>query len=242
MWSRSELKDNAKIVLKQCYWKAVLVSLVLTIAIGGAGAGAGSSAGNKSDEGAFSSLLQSNDAGFVAFVLSMVLAFSLITMVVGFVVDIFLLSPLEVNARRFFVISRVQPADLKELGFCFKNGYLNVVKIQFLRGLFTSLWTLLFIVPGIIKSYEYRMIPYILAENPDMNSKDAFQMSRDMMQGEKWNAFVLDLSFFGWYILSFFTCGILAVFYVSPYINFTNVELYNVLKGKVLGNNGNTMN
>ena len=75
--------------------------------------------------------------------------------------------------------------------------------------LFIALWTLLLIVPGIIKSYEYRMVPYILAENPGMNRKEAFAISKRMMTGKKWATFVLDLSFFGWIFLSIFTCGIL---------------------------------
>ena len=73
-----------------------------------------------------------------------------------------------IGAQRFFVVSHYQKAELGELGYAFSNGYMNVVKTMFMRGLFTSLWTLLFIIPGIIKGYEYRMIPYILAENPDI--------------------------------------------------------------------------
>ena len=57
------------------------------------------------------------------------------------------------------------------------------------------------VVPGIIKHYEYRMIPYILAENPTMPREEAFQISRRMMMGQKMDVFVLDLSFIGWFIL-----------------------------------------
>lgn len=103
---------------------------------------------------------------------------------------------------------------------------MNVVKIMFCRGLFTLLWSLLFIIPGIIKAYEYRMIPYLLAENPDMDMSEAFARSKEMMMGNKWEAFVLDLSFIGWYFLSAFTCGILSIFYVKPYVQLTNTELY----------------
>lgn len=68
-----------------------------------------------------------------------------------------------------------------------------------------------------------------------MNYKDAFARSKDMMMGDKWNAFVLDLSFLGWNILSACTCGILGLFYVAPYQALTNTELYEVLKQKVDG-------
>ena len=107
---------------------------------------------------------------------------------------------------------------------------MNIVLTLFLRNLYTVLWTFLFIVPGIIKSYEYRMIPYILAENPDMDRREAFQLSKDMMQGEKWNAFVLDLSFIGWQILSGITLGIVGIFWTNPYVYATNAELYLELK------------
>ena len=107
---------------------------------------------------------------------------------------------------------------------------------MFLRQLFTFLWSLLFVIPGIIKSYEYRMIPFILAENPDTPYKDAFEMSKKMMMGNKWDAFVLDLSFIGWFILTAITCGILGVFYVNPYKYMTDAELYVALKEITFGN------
>ena len=118
--------------------------------------------------------------------------------------------------------------------FAFGKGrYGNVVKTMFLKSLYQGLWSLLFIIPGIVKGYEYRMIPYILAENPEVEPSEAFELSKQMMSGEKWNAFVLDLSFLGWIILSIFTCGILALFYVNPYIYMTDAELYETLKRRV---------
>lgn len=57
---------------------------------------------------------------------------------------------------------------------------------MFLRDLFTTLWSLLLVVPGIVKHYEYLMVPYIIAENPAMDYKEAFQISKQMMDGEKW--------------------------------------------------------
>lgn len=234
MWVRSELKDRAKWVLKQCYWKAVLVSFILAIITKGSSGGSGGRNANKARD--FSSTVaESGGMEYLFPIISAALIIAMIALVIGIAVGIFLFNPLEVNARRFFIISRVQPAELNELGFCFKNSYLNVVKVQFFRRLLNFLWFLLLIVPGIIKAYEYRMIPYILAENPEMDSSEVFQLSKDMMYGEKWNAFVLDLSFLGWHILSIFTCGLLSIFYVNPYQELTNVELYDVLKRKLFG-------
>ena len=76
------------------------------------------------------------------------------------------------------------------------------------------------------------MIPYILAENPRISRKRAFEISKNMMDGEKWNAFVLDLSFIGWILLSAITCGIVGIFYVNPYREATFAELYAFNKAK----------
>ena len=97
---------------------------------------------------------------------------------------------------------------------------------MFFRDLYTVLWTLLLIIPGIVKSYEYQMIPYLLAENPQMTKEQAFAESKRMMTGQKWRAFVLDLSFIGWNILSALTLGILGIFYVQPYMDATHAALY----------------
>ncbi len=153
----------------------------------------------------------------------------LIVVAVGMVWAAFIGNPVEVGAKRFFFKSLNEKAEVKEIAFAFDSSYKNVAKIMFLRTLYTMFWTWLFIIPGIVKGYEYRMIPYLLAENPNLTKEQAFTISRQMMMGQKMKAFVLDLSFIGWHILSVFTLGILSVFYVSPYINMTNVALYEEL-------------
>ena len=92
------------------------------------------------------------------------------------------------------------------------------------------LWSLLLVVPGIIKSYEYRMVPYLLAEYPEMRRKDVFQKSKEMMYGQKWKAFLLDWSFFFWDYLSILTFGLAGIFFVYPYEHAVNAELYLKLK------------
>ena len=87
-------------------------------------------------------------------------------------------------------------------------------------------------IPGIVKSYEYRMVPFLLSENPNMTKDEALKASSRMMKGNKWRAFVLDLSFLGWHILSAFTFGMLEIFYVAPYVNGTNAALYEALKAE----------
>lgn len=145
--------------------------------------------------------------------------------------DILILNPLEVGAKRFFLRDLNRKAEVKEVTYAFDNGnFVNTIKTMFLRDLFIVLWTMLFIIPGIVKAYEYRMIPYLLAEDPAMTKELAFAESKRMMDGQKWNAFVLDLSFWGWHILSVFTLGILSVFYVTPYQSLTNAALYEKLR------------
>ena len=101
------------------------------------------------------------------------------------------------------------------------------------------LWGLLFVIPGIVKSYEYRMVPYILAENPNLQMSEVFALSREMTMNQKMNIFVLDLSFIGWSLLSVCTCGLLAIFYVNPYVQATNAELFLELKRQYFANRQN---
>ena len=233
MWTRAELKDNAKQFFRFNYWKMVLVALILLFA---GGSGGSSFAYSRSDEDmyGFPGMSSAEIMTFVSVVLAAVAVFT----VVAFIIQVFLFNPLYIGGQRFFVVSHYQKAELSELGYAFSHSYPNVVKTMFLRQLFVFLWSLLFIIPGIIKAYEYRMIHYILAENPGIDSKEAFAMSKQMMDGNKWNTFVLDLSFMGWVIVSLFTCGLLAIFYVNPYIFMTNAELYVALKEITYGGRG----
>lgn len=153
-----------------------------------------------------------------------------VAIVIAFAVNAFLINPLDVGGKRFFFYNLNAPAEIKELAFGFDHAYMNIVKTMFFRDLYTFLWSLLFIIPGIVKAYEYRMIPYLLAEYPDMPREQAFEASRRMMNGQKWKSFVLDLSFIGWNILSAITLGIVGVFYVDPYKNMTDAALYEALK------------
>ena len=167
--------------------------------------------------------------GIFALVVGGILLFIVLFIVIA-AIHAFLFNPLEAGTARFFVRNLNDKAEIKELAYCYDHGYLNVVKTVFLRDLYIVLWGLLLIIPGIIKSYEYRMVNYILAENPEMNTKEVFAMSRDMMRGNKWRAFVLDLSFLGWHLLSLITIGLAGIFYVFPYRNVTNAALYEFLR------------
>ena len=104
------------------------------------------------------------------------------------------------------------------------------------RDLFTLLWSLLFIIPGIVKSYAYFAAPYILAEFPAVRATDAIKISMRMTYGFKADIFVLDLSYIGWYLLSGLTLGLLGILYVNPYYYTSQAGMYEELKQNALNN------
>ena len=118
--------------------------------------------------------------------------------------------------------------DIAEL-FQHFDKFWAAFKVSFFTGLFTFLWSLLLVIPGIIKAFGYSMAMYILAENPDMPAREAMKKSEEMMKGHKMELFVLYLSFFGWLLLCCVTCGI-AGLYVAPLMSATFANFYNNIK------------
>ena len=100
--------------------------------------------------------------------------------------------------------------------------------------LFTWLWSLLFIIPGIIKALSYFMTPYILAESKNVSATEALKLSMRMTKGYKGEIFVMYLSYIGWMLLSGLTAGILYILYVGPYMNTALAGLYDELKKNAL--------
>jgi hypothetical protein len=146
---------------------------------------------------------------------------------------IFIADPLIVGGRRYILKARKENNTKLEtsLEVFRKENWMNVAKIMLMRNIFNALWYLT-IIGGIIKTYEYRMIPYLLAENPRLDRKEAFAQSKQMMAGNKWKTFILDMSFFGWNFISLFTFGLLRIFFVNPYNAATIAELYVTLQEK----------
>ena len=97
--------------------------------------------------------------------------------------------------------------------------------------LFTFLWTLLFIIPGIIKAFSYAMSPYILEENPELSANEAIDRSRAMMKGHKFDLFWLYLSFIGWGFLCIFTLGI-GLLWLMPYMQTAEAAFYEDVKAE----------
>lgn len=168
-------------------------------------------------------------AGIVIVVVVIFLIVLVIAMVIGMVYGALVINPVDIGAKRFFVKTLNEKAEVKEVAYAFDNNYKNVVKILFIKDIKILLWSLLFVIPGTVKSYEYLMIPYLLAENPNLTKEEAFRLSKQMMTGQKWDAFVLHLSFFWWDMFSIITAGIVSVLYVQPYRNLTFAALYEEL-------------
>jgi uncharacterized membrane protein len=228
MWNRQELKERGKAAFKGNYWRSVGAALVLTIAGGASIGSTGSSVRANSQE--ISAQMESLTPEQAATVVAIVLGVVGFAMLMGTLLNIFLFNPLKVGAQRFFLVNGEEPANLGELGYAFRSNYIRIVGVCFLRDLYVALWSCLLLIPGIVKAYAYRMVPYILAENPDMSAKEAITLSRKMMYGHKWNTFLLDLSFIGWHILTACTAGLVGVFYTGPYVAATDAELYRALR------------
>lgn len=115
----------------------------------------------------------------------------------------------------------------------FATGYTEAwgksILLSFLTWIFTILWSFLFVIPGIIKAYSYRMAFFILADNPEISANEALQKSKEMMKGHKLDLFVLDLSFIWWFLLVAITFGVASI-YVAPYIGATQANFYKSLK------------
>jgi len=262
MWTRSLLKANAKGVLSRTLGLAIVVCILAAI-LGAPSISGGKvtyERNNRDNESlprttyniitgeqSFESMLPDEFQGgyersfferiadfTVRFLRS---ALGVFMGVVGLVIicwGIFLGGPAAVGRARFFYKSRGQKDSLQLFFQGFGgNRYLNVVGTMFLTNVFVFLWSLLLVIPGIVKSYAYRMVPYILAQNPDISATRAIALSQEMMRGEKWDVFVLDLSFIGWRIVASMLCG-LGYIVLAPYIAATEAELFAALRTKAL--------
>lgn len=263
MWTRSRIKQEAKTSLKRFgYWMPLLVTFLTGIITGGisTGTSSGTSISTEYTQEYHGDL---TPAGFAAFLdeylgeffgeigmaLESFFSNPLIAMTTAFVIVLafavglliafgwsaFVAGPVIVGKNRYFMEHRAFDSKFERLFWSFRGGrYMNVVKTMFWREIKIFLWSLLFVIPGIIKAYEYCMVPYILAENPQISTERAFEISKQMTKGEKWKIFVLDLSFIGWRIVGILCCCVGEIF-LEPYYEATFAELYQVMREKAHG-------
>ena len=251
-WKRVELKEQAKEALHRNYWRIVLVSFLSLVFCYGFFGGRSSNSHPVQNISTKVAVAETEDAiqetdvstektdtsenpvntvskgarivGMTIFILIGVIVFVFL-----YTLQVLLIFPFRVGVSRFMIKSIDDTAKVREIAYGFDHSYKNVIKTMFHYDIRIFLWTLLFIIPGFYKQYQYRMVPYILAEQPDMNYREVLQKSADMMNGHKWKTFVLDLSFILWHIGGLMTCGILEIFYVVPWQDLTFAALYRKL-------------
>lgn len=225
MWDRKSLKEQGKMALKRNYWKAVLVSALFAMILGGTGA-----YHEYASDHTQSNLPSGVDVSSVDIGVLLAAALGLLLVTAVFIaINILVTLPFEVGACKFRLHAVRGTGEISDLGNGYDISYKRNVKTLFFRNLYVCLWSLLLVVPGIVKAYEYRMIPYLLADHPELSKEEAFQTSKQMMQGNKWHTFLLDVSFVLWWMLGALTLGIACVLYVHPYVQLTEAALYETL-------------
>lgn len=246
MWTRRMLKDEAKNFLRRYYWQAFIVCLIVLIVAGGSNSNSNSNSKDQVDQinppifeqqiedmdislpnnRVFNSIFRGIRRNPLYIIGTSTFAFFTLLFVIVFKIIAYLL---EVGQARFFLRGFKEDVSIRYLFSVFnRDEYSGIVKTQFIKGLYNFLWYFLFIIPGIIKSYEYRMVPYILSKQPNLPTNEVIDMSRQMTNGHKWDIFVLDLSFIGWDFLAGLLFGI-GIFFLAPYKEATFAKLYNVL-------------
>ncbi len=210
MWDRKTVKQNARFALQGRYGLGILVALTATL------------------------------PGLVVSLISTLTAPPLpedwpmgtmtpeaqrwygISWITSLLVTLLISYPLAVGYARFFVHNRFGHTEYATVFSGFRDGYGSSILTMFVTDLFVALWTLLLIVPGIIKLIQYSMVPFLLSDNPHLSGGRVRQMSREMTYGHKGAIFVLYLSFFGWYVLLGFAVALVTIF--SPLTDYVTLS------------------
>ena len=251
MWEISEVKQIGKMKFKNNYWPCVLVSFILTLLSGMYFSVKGNidqlldiaKSGDYVDPNSLkiyyilsyiANEISYDIVSLIIFITLVVIVIFIVVSVVSAIYRIFIYDILQIGSAKFFLENaRTGNAKVGSLGFGFTNGsYKNEVYTSFLVELRVFLWSLLFVIPGIIKAYEYALVPYILADEPYLSPEEVLNRSKNMMQGNKMKLFALGLSFIGWYLLTIVTFGLITIFWTNPYVYASVAEMYRKLKGE----------
>ena len=202
---RKEIKEQAKTEFKNQYWPLVGYTVLMSIIAGAAGSVCG------------------------------LAAIPVLGQLLSIAASICFIGPFSVACNwMYYRAYKGEQIDIKDMFVTFTNGDLwkKALLTSFLVSLYTALWSLLFIVPGIIKGYSYSMAIFLIMDDPSLTAKEAIQKSMEMTNGYKGDMFVMDLSFIGWAILTELTFGILGIFWTIPYISVAKAGIY----GRLLEN------
>lgn len=210
-FDRIRIKENGKMHYQNNKWQNVLVILINTLIVGGVQV----------------VVRLSGDDWVLAMFMSLV-SIALALLVVNVI---------SMGTMTWFHRSiKTEGLKMEEMFWTFKEDYGGNVLMMFLISLYTALWSMLFVVPGIVKGYSYSLAMYIKSENPNIPASKAIELSTRMTNGHKMDLFVLDMSFIGWGILSAFTLNILGILYVMPYQYAAKAFAYEEIKEEALAN------
>lgn len=210
-FDRIRIKENGKLHYQNNKWQNVLVILINTLIVGGVQV----------------VVNLSGDDWVLAMFMSLV-SIALALLVVNVI---------SMGTMTWFHRSiKTEGLKMEEMFWTFKEDYGGNVLMMFLISLYTALWSMLFVVPGIVKGYSYSLAMYIKSENPNIPASKAIELSTRMTNGHKMDLFVLDMSFIGWAILSAFTLNILGILYVMPYQYASKAFAYEEIKEEALAN------
>lgn len=230
-----DFRDQARDALSGNWGSAVLTTLIasvlgadITMSIGSGTSGITSSVNNTLNKGSgdasYNSLLASVPITTLTYIVGAIMAVATLVVIIGivqYVIGSFVsLGLIQYN------LDLIDGRDA-ELGQIFSKAPMfgKAFWLRLRINIFTFLWTLLLIIPGLIKSYAYSMAGFILTENPEMTAKEAMEVSQKMMQGNKWRLFCLNISFIGWYMLGVLSLGI-GMLWVKPYHNAAVAAFY----------------
>lgn len=167
---------------------------------------------------------------YLAIGFAVVGAVLIVALIIAIAYSIFVAGVIDVGCRGWFM--RYWRGEYPSVGELFAGFriYLPAMKTMLLVNVYTILWSLLFIIPGIVKGFAYSMTPYIIYENPNLTADTAITLSRKLTDGAKGDLFVFGLSYFGWMLLNVFTLGILGIVYIYPYQCTAHAAIYDSLK------------
>lgn len=210
-FDRIRIKENGKLHYQNNKWQNVLVILINTLIVGGVQV----------------VVRFSGDDWVLAMFMSLI----------SIAVSLLVVNIITMGTMTWFHRSiKTEGLKMEEMFWTFKEDYGGNVLMMFLISLYTALWSMLFVIPGIVKGYSYSLAMYIKSENPNIPASKAIELSTRMTNGHKMDLFVLDMSFIGWGILSAFTLNILGILYVMPYQYAAKAFAYEEIKEEALAN------
>ena len=215
-----DFKFNAKLALEGSYWKSVLAALIasaLGVSVNFGGVNFNFSSSSEENTNVFPSKIPVEILNIIYIFVGVALVLVVANIIIGFIAS-------TGYAKYNIELVNYRKASIVEIFKYFKYAGKSI-EANLLVLLKVFLWSLLFIIPGIIAAYSYAMVPYILAENPKLETSEVLKLSKQMMKGNKWRLCWLQFTFIGWHILTVFTLGIGNIL-LAPYEMATQACFY----------------